>query len=312
VNQVTAIVIPTFKRQHSLFRCLDSFYNDLPSDHIVYLVDADWSKDTESLVASRYPDVRLLPGHPDLWWTGTINIGINQALEDGADRIITLNDDCVLPPTLLTQLNKSAGASPDAMISAVCCYLAQPDLVFFAGRMRSNRTDRFFYLDLDQPVDSIKGGLRKVDLLHGMCTLFPAAVFRKVGLFDADAFPHLYADDDLVLQATRGGFQSIVDLDAIVFNDRSQTGLNPYDRRLGAVGIWRLLTSRRSTFQITSKTRFLWRHRRSTLFFLKTLVSDYVRLFSVIMGRWLLTKEQLARLNDRNRARHLQQTTNKK
>ncbi|MGH8119057.1 MAG: glycosyltransferase family 2 protein, partial [Gammaproteobacteria bacterium] len=131
-------------------------------------------------------------------------------------------------------------------------------------------------------------GLREVDLLHGKCTLFPVSVFATVGLFDDKAFPHLFADDDLVLRAKQRGYRLLVDLDTVILNDQSTTGRNPYDRRLGAGEILELLMSRRSAFQISTRTRFLWRHRRSAVTFGITWCADYLRLLSIILLRWLV------------------------
>jgi len=79
-----------------------------------------------------------------------------------------------------------------------------------------------------------------------------------------------------------------VALQAVVLNDRTKTGLNPYDRRLRPAEILHLFTSRRSHFQLAAKTRFLWRHRRGLYYFGKTWICDYVRLLAVVVSRWVL------------------------
>jgi GT2 family glycosyltransferase len=159
--------------------------------------------------------------------------------------------------------------------------------------MRAKRSDRFYYLDHNVPLAALNGGVRRVDLLHGMCTLFPMAVFDQLGLFDERAFPQVFADDDLLLRASRSGFSLQVALEAVVLNDRSKTGDNPYDRRLGPLGFVKLLTSRKSTFQLAARTRFLWRHRRSFWYFCQTWMFDYVRLIVVVSSRWLLPLKAL-------------------
>jgi GT2 family glycosyltransferase len=202
--------------------------------------------------------------------------------------VLTYNDDNIATPGLFTQLSKAAQRDPNSIISAVCCYRDRPDIVFFAGRRRAKGTDRFFYVDHDTPISHLEKGVRRADMLHGMCTLFPMAVFETIGLFNERAFPQVFADDDLLLRASRVGFVLQVALQAVVRNDRTKTGINPYDRRLGPVGVLRLLVSRKSTFQLAARTRFLWRHRRSVSSFMKTWVFDYLRLFAVLTARWLL------------------------
>jgi GT2 family glycosyltransferase len=146
-------------------------------------------------------------------------------------------------------------------------------------------------MDLDQKYEGLEGGIREVDLLHGMCTLFPVSVFQTVGWFDGNAYPHLFADDDLVLRAKGQGYRLLVDLDAVVFNDHTRKGLNPYNRRLGVTELYDLVTSRKSAFQISTRTRFLWQHRRSIITFIITWLADYGRLSGIILLRWVLSPD---------------------
>ena len=202
--------------------------------------------------------------------------------------MLTYNDDNLATPTLFANLDLAAKSAPNGIVAAVCCYSVRPDTVFFAGRMRAKWSDRFYYLDHDTPLSALGRGLRSVDMLHGMCTLFPMAVFDRVGLFDEQTFPQVFADDDLLMRASRAGFSLQVALEAMVLNDRTKTGINPYDRRSGPIRLIQLLVSRKSTFQLAARTRFQWRYRSSFYYFCKTWFFDYCRLFAVVSARWLL------------------------
>jgi GT2 family glycosyltransferase len=283
-----AIVIPTFNRRATLLLALSKIYQFLPTNIHVIVVDSGSSDGTMVAVKEQFPRVILLAGNASMWWAAAMNFGIRKAQELGCRYVITYNDDNVATPDLFDNLDLAMQKAPESIVSAVCCYLNKPATVFFAGRMRAAKTDRFYYLDHDVPVASLGTGLRNVDMLHGMCTLFPMKVFDTVGLFDEINFPQTFADDDLLLKAARAGFSLMIALDAVALNDRTKTGINPYDRRLGAHGILQLLISRTSYFQLTARSRFLWRHRRSLFFFCKTWCSDYVRLFTILLTRWVL------------------------
>ena len=284
----TALVIPTFNRCSTLLAALSKIFEFLPPDHDVIVVDSGSSDGTTDAVRKAFPRVHLLSGNSSMWWAAATNLGVRKSQALGCKYVITYNDDNIATPTLFTKLRLAAEISPQSVIGAVCCYLDRPDTVFFAGRMRAKGTDRLYYLDHDKPLSSLAKGLRQVDMLHGMCTLFPLAVFETVGFFNEEKFPQAFADDDLLLRARQAGFSLKVALDAVAWNDRTKTGLNPYDQRLGPGGVFRLLISRKSTFQLAARTRFLWRYRRSLFFFCKTWVFDYLRLLSVIVARWML------------------------
>ena len=284
----TAIVIPTFNRCATVILALRSIFKNLPLNHQVVVVDAGSSDGTAAAIENDFPQALLLQGNSSLWWAAATNLGIQKAKELGCDYVLTYNDDNVVTPKLFASLSQAAAKAPDSIISAVCCYADKSDVVFFAGRRRAKGTDRFYYLDHDTPLSALDSGLRTVDMLHGMCTLFPMTVFDRVGLFNERVFPQLFADDDLLMRAKHAGFSLQVALDAVVLNDRTKTGNNPYDHRLGPRGILQLLVSRKSTFQLSARSHFLWRHRRSFFFFCKTWLFDYARLLIVVSARWLL------------------------
>jgi GT2 family glycosyltransferase len=284
----TAIVIPTFNRRVTAILALRNIFENLPLNYQVIVVDADSSDGTTAAIKNEFPQTIVLQGTSSMWWAAATNLGIRKSQELGCDYVLTYNDDNVATPGLFNNLASAVRSAPNCIISAVCCYLSEPDTVFFAGRMRAQRSDRFFYLDHDTPRSTLGKGLRRVDMLHGMCTLFPMAVFDTVGLFNEQHFPQMFGDDDLLLRASRAGFSLQVALEAVVLNDRSKTGINPYDRRLGPREIIQLLVSRKSTFQIAARTRFLWRYRRNFFFFCKTWIFDYLRLLTVVSARWVL------------------------
>ena len=288
VMVTTAVVIPTFNRRSTLLLALSRVFEFLPADHLVVVVDSGSSDGTANAVKRDFPQAHLLLGNSSMWWAAAINRGIEKARELGCGYVLTYNDDNVATSGLFTNLIRAAENAPHAIVAATCCYLDKPHVVFFAGRMRAQGTDRLYYLDHDTSLTALGKGLRTVDMLHGMCTLFPMAVFHKVGLFNEKAFPQVFADDDLLMRANRAGFSLQVALDAVVLNDRTKTGNNPYDHRLGPSGIIQLLVSRKSTFQIAARTKFLWRYRRNFYFFCKTWLFDYLRLFTIIVTRWLL------------------------
>lgn len=282
------IVIPVFNRKELTLCCLEKLCADAPSSFRVIVVDSGSTDGTPQAVAEKFSRAVVLQTTPSHWWAAATNAGIRDAMQNGCQYVLTCNDDNQATSATLEKLVAVAEMHRNSIVAATVCDQNSIDTVLFAGRRRSRVTDRFFYMNHYQSYEKAGSGLREVDLLHGKCTLFPVSVFASVGLFDEKAFPHLFADDDLVLRAKQRGYRLLVDLDTVILNDQSTTGLNPYDRRLGAGEILELFLSRRSAFQINTRTRFLWRHRRSIATFVITWLADYLRLASVILLRWLV------------------------
>ena len=284
-----AVIIPVLNRKNVTLRCLGRLCDGDTMMFQIIVVDSGSIDGTQQIIREKYPQVTLLQADPSTWWAAATNIGIRKAMSSGCKYVLTCNDDNLVSPDALYKLISTAETHPGSIVAASICDLHNSDTVIFAGRQRSRLTDRFIYMNHYQSYAGMDRGLREVDLLHGKCTLFPITVFESAGLFDEKSFPHLFADDDLVLRAKRMGYRLLVDLDTVVYNDLTATGLNPYERRLGLGEIAGLFTSRKSAFQVTTRTRFLWRHRRSVISFFITWFADYLRLLFIVMLRWLVS-----------------------
>lgn len=293
-----AVVIPVFNRKDTTLRCLDSLLSANSPGILIIVVDSGSTDGTREAIHANYPQVRLLETGSESWWAAATNLGVREAIQSHCKYILTYNDDNVATSGLVAQLVESAQQHPYSIISSVVCSLHNPDTVLFAGRKRAHITDRFYFMNLGQPYGKLHNGIREVDLLHGTCTLFPASVFSTVGFFDEAQFPHLFADNDLELKAKKAGYRLLVDLDAVVLNEEEKTGINPYGDKAGLRQIRELLFSRKSAFQIKTRTLFLWRHRRNVICFILSWIADYSRLLLVISLRWLLTEKMYKRIEN--------------
>lgn len=82
---------------------------------------------------------------------------------------------------------------------------------------------------------------------HGRAVLLPKIIFDKIGLYDAEKFPHYGADTDFSFRAKRQGFKILIDPDSRVRLHTQNTGLQ-HEQSLGASwqGYWKYLTNRKN------------------------------------------------------------------
>lgn len=260
-----SVVIPCHNERDSVVRCLGSIRtSDL--EVRTFLVDDGSTDGTAIAVAERFPDVRVVSGDGNLWWSGAINAGLGEAMRTPSDYYLLLNNDCTLSADALDRLVHAAEASPKSIVSAVIYDDNDGAVVSYGGRIGSRGLD---YI-LDRPPTDA-AGVFTVDWLPGHCVLVPAAVLEAVGLIDEKAFPHYWADADFTLRARRAGFRLAVQPDVHVHNDRAQTGLRIADDT-PLDGLLSSLRSRRSWLRVDDNAKFWWRHR------------DYVQ------GRAMLTR----------------------
>jgi GT2 family glycosyltransferase len=254
-RQTVAVVIPCHNERDSVLRCLTSIRASSVDLDIV-VVDDGSTDGVEKSIADAFPSVRVLRGDGGMWWSGAINAGLDYALPNAAtNAFILLNNDCVLEPDTIDRLVAKSLASPTSIVSATILDLADGSIVSFGGAITRAGLDY-----ITDPPATDATGLCTVDWLAGHCILIPRSVVDSIGIIDAKAFPHYWADADYSLRARKAGFRLAVDPDIRVANDRGQTGVRiagePTFR-----GVYSLLTSRRSWLRVDENARFWFRHR---------------------------------------------------
>src|ERR1051325_2936248 len=113
------IVIPVYNRLKFTRDCLDSLEKQtIPADKII-VVDDGSNDGTEEVLKEWYPDVTVLRGDGNLFWTAAINMGIRHALLLGADHVMTLNNDTIASPTFVEKMIEGSKLAPSALIGAL-------------------------------------------------------------------------------------------------------------------------------------------------------------------------------------------------
>jgi GT2 family glycosyltransferase len=243
----TAIVVPCHNERDSVLRFLASLGELDDRATFVVLVDDGSTDGVESAVHERFPATTVVRGDGNLWWSGAINAGIDEALSRKPDYVAFFNNDCVLPAGAIDDLVNQCERHTRTIVSATISDLATGEPVSYGGSMGPSGLR-----DAD--------GLATVAWLPGHALVVPVAIFADIGRMDATTFPHYWGDSDFTLRARKAGYRLVVDPDVIVANDRGQTGVR-LQVRIRPRSVWTSLTSQRSWLRVRDNATFWWRHR---------------------------------------------------
>ena len=115
------IIIPVHNRKVLTLACLENLKanDDLQKYHVI-VVDDGSSDRTATEVKENYPEVIVLQGDGNLWWTGAIALGMEYANQQGATHFIWLNDDCLTELNTLELLVDFLQEHPNSIVGAAC------------------------------------------------------------------------------------------------------------------------------------------------------------------------------------------------
>src|SRR5258705_744693 len=120
-NPCVWVVIPSFNALAVTRSCLGDLADQTYPNIMVILSDSGSTDGTCEAVAQEFPDVVIIQGKPDWWWTKATNEGVQYALSRSSvdDYIITLNNDVGVPLSYLAAMVGMIQRYPQSIIGSV-------------------------------------------------------------------------------------------------------------------------------------------------------------------------------------------------
>src|SRR6187401_1451737 len=113
------IVIPVHNRKKFTADCLQSLrIQTTPADYVI-IIDDGSTDGTKEMLRDEFPEVIVIQGDGNLFWTAAINLGVRRALSLKADYILTLNNDTVAFPDFVEKMLLQATKNPYALLGAL-------------------------------------------------------------------------------------------------------------------------------------------------------------------------------------------------
>lgn len=246
-------IIPVHNRREITLRCLRHLRATGVLTWLQVCVVDDGSVDgTGAAIQAEFPEIVLLTGNGDLWWTGSIVLGMRQAMTRGADWIVWLNDDSLPEPGALATLVETS-RDRQAMAGGVC-FLPGEERPAYGG----------FHKDWCRlsPMITPKDNTIACDALSGNLVCFPCSLVERIGYPDAAHLPHGFADIDYAMRARAAGTPVLL-VGTARGHGQPNLSLNYRSWLLSDVPLtewWQQLYRRGSFMYQPAQWRFYWRH----------------------------------------------------
>ncbi len=214
-----AIVVLNWNGMNDTLNCLQSLaLIDYPSYEVI-LVDNGSTDGSVETIRDAFPNVLLIQTGSNLGYAGGNNVGIQSAVQHGAEYILILNNDTVLDSMALSEavdvaqtLGDKAGA-----VGFATYHYEQPDVLHDVG-LQDVRDGGGFYLP---PEEKLKGNKSlPIASAHGCAMLLASRMLEMVGSFD-DRFFLMAEEADLCIRAHQAGFAVVGATEARVWHKGS-------------------------------------------------------------------------------------------
>lgn len=240
----------------------------------VVIVDDGSTDGTTQWVNEHYPNVHVLGGNGNLWWSGGVNLGIRFALNKlKADYILWWNNDIIEDENYFLNLaNVLEEYGPDIVVGSKIYLDATRTTIWSMGGIFNVKTGYKEMIGSGHRDSEAYQSAIQCDWLTGMGSIIHRSVFEKVGELDEKNFPQYHGDADFTLRAMKMGFKVKVDPRLKIYNDTTNSGLKHNN---SFSNLWKSLVSIKSNFNVKKDFKFYQKHTTS-IFAYQVVIRKYI------------------------------------
>ena len=233
------ILIPVHNRKLVTLHLLEQLNRTKSLDlYHVIIIDDGSTDGTSEAIADLYPQVIILKGDGNLWWTGAIVMGMQYAMEKGAGFLIWLNDDTIPNFATIPKLVNICQEDSRIIASAQCYGDENLSSPTYGAQQKRGLSVRLR--------STAPGAIQKCDALSGNLVCFSSDVVRAIGYPNASRVPHCQADIIYTYQAKKAGFIPMVIGDAIAICDMNPLDIGWINSPVNMINRWKTIGSPKS------------------------------------------------------------------
>jgi len=192
-----------------------------PVDDLI-VIDNDTAGECQRALLPLGAAVRYVAAGRNLGFSGGMNVGIRDALDRGADAVLLVNSDAIVPPDCVDLLERYLFAETShGIVGPLLRSRAEPDRLQSAGMRYNRRTGRMRHRGAGQRLGArqvVQTG--NVDGVSGCVMLISREVFEAIGWLGEEYF-FSFEDLDFCLRAREAGFSASIEPAATAYHEGS-------------------------------------------------------------------------------------------
>jgi len=219
------IIILNYNGGEEIIECLKSCQEISYPNYKILVVDNASTDDSVLQIKKYFKNVKVIQNRNNLGFAAGNNIGIQYALNHGADNILLLNNDTMVSKDFLDKMVDLAEADSSIGIVVPKILYYKSDKLWEGGKKKiyyiRGRLEVITNSDARRPTDTICG--------TGCAMLIKREVLEKIGLLPEDYFMY-FEDTDFSLKAKEAGFKIFYQPESIIWHrfNRGTSIVNQY------------------------------------------------------------------------------------
>ncbi len=167
-------------------------------------------------IRRQFPEIQVLETGVNLGYAGGNNVGIQEALKQGAQAVLLLNNDTIIQPGFIQALVHSAGAKPEVGIwGGYPLRFSNPEILDHLGGLWNSAKGDFDLVGIKAP----RGFKTEstLDYVCGCSILIRREVFEKIGFLEPQFFL-FWEEADFAMRAKKAGFSIGICYEAVLLH----------------------------------------------------------------------------------------------
>ena len=188
------VILVNFNNSKMTKDCIESIKKSSYKNYSIVVVDnasCDDSYDSLSLLFGNSENIYILRAVENNGFSAGNNIGINFALNRGADYIMLLNNDTVIDENMIQLLHSKA--TEKTVTTPKMYYYSRPNVIWYAGGELEYKYGGARHLGLDKEDSETFSLVKSCTFVTGCCVMIHRNILEKVGLLDETYF--MYGED---------------------------------------------------------------------------------------------------------------------
>lgn len=211
------IVTPVHNRKSITLQCLRSI-SRLNSEGLeihTIIVDDGSTDGTSEAIEKDFPEVEIVKGDGNLFFTEGTNTGIRAALKYNPDYVLLINDDQIFDADALKLMVQTAEKNKRSVVGSLLLLWDTPHKLFQVSPEWNTWMGGWRHWH-QQTVWTIPKTPWEVDIIVGNCVLVPVEAIKREGLMDSKRYPN-FGDAEYTPRLRKNGWKLLIEPRARVF-----------------------------------------------------------------------------------------------